>query len=123
MNAEIAQKWAAKLRSGDYKQGTGYLNNEDQFCCLGVLCELAIEEGVPVTKFTQRIESYYKRSRYDGEEYELPTVVQEWADMRDPRGTFKAPGEVLFRSLTQLNDAQTSFSVIADYIDRYADVL
>lgn len=36
MNKEWAEKWAAALRSGEYKQGTGRLRQGDRFCCLGV---------------------------------------------------------------------------------------
>ncbi len=42
MNKELAKKWVAALRSGEYKQGTGCLKNLDgTYCCLGVLAEVA----------------------------------------------------------------------------------
>lgn len=35
------RKWIAALRSGEYKQGRGWLRPEkDEFCCLGVLLDL-----------------------------------------------------------------------------------
>lgn len=38
MRKEDADKWLKALRSGDYKQGMGYLKSQDnEFCCLGVL--------------------------------------------------------------------------------------
>lgn len=41
MKKEIADKWVAALRSGKYKQGRQYLRTfEDNYCCLGVLCEI-----------------------------------------------------------------------------------
>lgn len=46
MNVEWKPKWVAALRSGDYKQGHGSLKlvdpktGENQYCCLGVLCEV-----------------------------------------------------------------------------------
>lgn len=47
MNTDIAQRWADALRSGDYAQGRGVLRgSDDTYCCLGVLCELAVEDGV-----------------------------------------------------------------------------
>jgi hypothetical protein len=55
MNAEVKEKWVARLRSGRDRQGTGRLRGLDldwrapfrpPFCCLGVLCEIALEEGV-----------------------------------------------------------------------------
>jgi len=39
MRKEIAD-WVAALRSGEYKQGRQMLNCDNQFCCLGVLCEV-----------------------------------------------------------------------------------
>lgn len=45
MNKKLAMKWVKALRSGEYKQGTGKLNDgQGNFCCLGVLCEI---EGLP----------------------------------------------------------------------------
>lgn len=50
LNPEIKTKWLEALRSGEYEQGKGYLHYEDQgeqhYCCLGVLCEIAVEQGV-----------------------------------------------------------------------------
>ena len=44
MDPEIKAKWVAALRSGEYKQGQNFLNKGDQFCCLGVLCDITKEE-------------------------------------------------------------------------------
>ena len=48
MDKEIKAKWVEALRSGNYKQGTNYLNNRDEntFCCLGVLCEINSYKGI-----------------------------------------------------------------------------
>lgn len=41
MNPEMKQKWLEALRSGKYQQGKHYLRTtQDQYCCLGVLCDL-----------------------------------------------------------------------------------
>lgn len=40
MDPEIKAKWIEALRSGSYKQGSTRLNKGDEFCCLGVLCEV-----------------------------------------------------------------------------------
>lgn len=41
MNPEIKTKWVEALRSGEYKQGVGWLKTADgKMCCLGVLVEL-----------------------------------------------------------------------------------
>ena len=54
MNTDAIRKWATALESGDYKQATNALQvvgteNPDSapgFCCLGVLCEIAVKEDV-----------------------------------------------------------------------------
>ena len=40
MEPELKQKWIEALVSGKYKQGTQALKRADNFCCLGVLCDL-----------------------------------------------------------------------------------
>ena len=47
MNPLIKAKWVSALRSGEFKQGTMQLRTlDDKYCCLGVLCALAVREGV-----------------------------------------------------------------------------
>lgn len=40
MDAEIKKKWVEALRSGRYKQGYGRLHGDNNYCCLGVLCDV-----------------------------------------------------------------------------------
>lgn len=40
MNPEIKQQWIEALLSKKYTQGRFYLRREDNYCCLGVLCDL-----------------------------------------------------------------------------------
>ena len=45
MNARIKKLWVAALRSGKWIKGRGQLRYEDsRRCCLGVLCEVYIED-------------------------------------------------------------------------------
>lgn len=37
------QKWTKALRSGKYKQSKHSLQNKDGYCCLGVACEVFVE--------------------------------------------------------------------------------
>lgn len=41
MDATLKAQWVEALRSGKYQQGYGALRKGDQFCCLGVLCDVA----------------------------------------------------------------------------------
>ena len=52
-----------------------------QHCCLGVLCEIAIENGVV-------LDTYETVPGFDDERAYLPFRVQEWAGMRDRYGRF-----------------------------------
>lgn len=36
----LKSKWVKALRSGEYKQGNNYLEQDNKFCCLGVLCKV-----------------------------------------------------------------------------------
>lgn len=108
MKKEIAEKWIAALESGEYEQGQGSLRKDGKFCCLGVLCEVAIQEGVEVTvTHNSEIDKYY----YEGNGAVLPETVLDWADMYSVWGRF-GDGD----DLADLNDAGVSFADIANVI-------
>ena len=46
LKPEIKVRWRAKLESGEYPQSTGRLKSIKGLCCLGVLGDLAVEDGV-----------------------------------------------------------------------------
>lgn len=47
MEPAIKAKWLTALRSGRFVKGIAALSVEPgRFCCLGVLCELAKEDGI-----------------------------------------------------------------------------
>ena len=113
MKKEIADKWAAALRSGDYKQHRGGLANEKRakHCCLGVLCEVAIKDGMEMQVGPCRDKA--RGTYYDEAAGSLPVLVQEWAGMETSHGRM-ADGN----SLTSFNDAmQKDFEFIADIIE------
>src|SRR5437899_9420914 len=45
ISVKNAKKWAKALRSGEYKQSKGMLNNREGYCCLGVACKIFIPEN------------------------------------------------------------------------------
>lgn len=116
MNKEIKAKWLAALRSGKYRQGHGFLkiNGEngaqDRFCCLGVLCELAVEAGV-TSRLSENYETNYGIPG-DTNTAVLPAHVQEWAGI-DRAGSYGEESSCL----TGDNDGGTPFSEIADIIE------
>jgi hypothetical protein len=112
MRPEIRARWVAALRSGDYEQGAGYLRTDSQWCCLGVLCDLAERDGVvslfaPAGSFV---------AQYGGCSAELPRPVMEWAALDDTDPYVMTSGGGY--SLTHLNDDEKwDFAQIADAIE------
>jgi hypothetical protein len=87
---KVAKKWVAALRSGKIKQTRGQLGRESgSRCCLGVLCDLAVEEGV-ITKY-----------RFN--EGVLPKEVIKWSGIKDSCGSYVRKRGII-RHLTDDND-------------------
>jgi hypothetical protein len=124
MNQDVKGKWVAALRSDKFSQGTGYLNvknayeSKPRFCCLGVLCELAADEGITTRREhldAGRTVTFYgeKGEELSFQESVLPTAVREWAglDAVDPE---LLTGYVA----SNLNDDMCmSFEAIADIVE------
>jgi hypothetical protein len=133
MKKEIADKWIAALRSGEYKQTSGTLNDGGNFCCLGVLCDISsigkwTEVGVVKGYFTSDVSSTSV----------LPNQVRKWAGIKTVDGGLPDDGETLFyydtqteqfvdeendftdliTTLSGLNDYGKSFTEIADIIEK-----
>lgn len=125
MHKEIAEKLVTALRSGDYIQGTDALRTaDDKFCCLGVLCEIAMKEGV-IPEWTD--ETVLGKIIYSaaGQTGILPLPVKEWAGMKSNNGSYKtgADSDEADACLSYDNDNGSTFSEIADFIEkRYAEL-
>ena len=120
MNQEFKERWIAALRSGEYKQGRNTLYNSGKFCCLGVACELLVEDGIlDKTYLRTNIFSYGPKGMSD--DYFSSSVLPDAAcDVLeiDAKGTFSG-GHFTENQLTNLNDTGTSFEEIADIIETY----
>lgn len=84
MNPDIKVRWVEALRSNNYKQAKGYLKSEDGFCCLGVLCDIAVKDGVIAAPI--KLEGGYGDPDHYGygsgeETGELPGEVADWAGL------------------------------------------
>lgn len=115
MDQTIKELWVAELRSGTFEQGKGFLSREGKYCCLGVLCELAVEYGAEVTVSPYRSRDDVKA--YDRQAHTLPQSVMEWSGLQEHN-----PFLVLLfladdTSLATLNDAGFTFDQIADVIE------
>lgn len=109
MKAEIAKEWVAELRSGKWKQCEQRLTNGEAYCCLGVLCEIAIANGIELEKHNL----FYGNCATI-----LPKLVQCWSDMDTPNGSIDNKF-----CLSRENDDGASFSEIADIIEANVDKL
>lgn len=105
MKKEIADLWIDALKSGKYKKDIFKLNiNNETFCCLGVLCELAIANGIELEKIVDDDKSI----DYDNNATHLPEKVQEWAGMRSNYGSFDSGKN----NLVSLNDTSVNFNKV-----------
>lgn len=95
MRTDIKERWVNKLFEEGRKQAHGVLRDEyGGQCCLDVLCEIAVEDGVlPEPIFDEQTRNYCyiftDNNNYPNWEYEiLPSNVPTWAglgeDERDP---------------------------------------
>lgn len=120
MKEDIKNKWVKALESGEYRQGTGYLHKKDNFCCLGVLCDLAAKEGVVVPEpGTDGVITYVSAEISLDSSYEvLPEAVQIWSGLQTENPILKIEGRSN-NSLAEFNDEGKSFKEIAELIKEY----
>jgi hypothetical protein len=147
MKQDIKERWVAALRSGEYKQAEGYLSaitrHDDGslkevvgHCCLGVLCEIAVADGIIGKRVYAGSDScmIYGSGSETGA---LPPQVQQWAGLEsaDPNITYThtcdeecdemctdahdlGDGQEYNRSLSNLNDdLKLDFNQIAGLIE------
>lgn len=105
VNVPLLRKWSRALRSGKYKQGKGQLRDGDNFCCLGVLCDVS---GV---------------GKWEDGAYEGNTCVESIAvDKKIGAIAYRIPLYVLGgpNDFTGLNDTlKYTFADIADVVDDF----
>lgn len=110
------KKWVAALRSGEFKQVHGRLEDKDgNCCCLGILCNIALAEGV--CDYSK--DCHFSDSNFSGSSDTLPPEVREWAKIKNHAGEFVTKTNERIK-LTNLNDTQKkTFSEIADIIETH----
>lgn len=147
MDAEIKAELVKRLRSGNYIQGQEKLatigDEGERYCCLGVLCEIAVERGI-IKRFDQEVECWdcdhldhmvHKVEVHYDHTYDatLPDKVVEWAGMEsvdvDERpevsrfddyegmGRFEREHPDKVTSLAEMNDTGVPFIEIAQFIE------
>jgi hypothetical protein len=89
MDENIKSAWVDALLSGRYEQGENYLNRQpvdgapNKYCCLGVLCELAVAAGVVTSSSVERNAFEPPSVGYGADSINtvLPPEVQKWAGL------------------------------------------
>jgi len=92
---------------------------DDKYCCLGVLCELAVREGVidPPLPGVQGhfTDAYY----YDGNKNYVALAVRQWAGLEDSVGEYQVEGVEKEQVLAVNNDQGMPFTQIAAIIEKH----
>lgn len=101
---EIQQKWLDALRSGKYKQGRLRLRRGDEFCCLGVACDIYND-----TKWKP---SWWGSLYEVGDGLTIDLLLNGW--LKDLFGLTEDNME----TLASMNDEGKTFTEIADFIER-----
>lgn len=151
MTQEDRDEWVAALRSGKYTQGSVFLNcvqNSakgpdpiNEFCCLGVLCELQFHKLGMDKKIAHDKDLTYSVYGVDGSCL-LPLKMQERFQARNIG--FKIPiddcdektketlGSLAYKSEWEVpralavplfNDAGVPFSEMANFIEKYVEIV
>lgn len=120
MNKEVKALWIDRLRNGNIPQAKRALGYTDgSRCCLGVLCDIAVEQGVipPPVEDVDRQLRYGKRDSWD-ELAVLPKDVLEWSDLPYANGSWLDDDDYCIRDgLAHRNDQGYSFAELADIIE------
>lgn len=138
LKPDIKRRWIEALLSGRYTQGQWYLvkhtsawddqPESTQYCCLGVLCDLAAQDGVVPEYVVHGTSSDYLPWQAS-QGHQLPCrAVVEWAatparpalqdvDQGSPSADWLVPGDIDGVSLHSLNDNGATFQEIARLIE------
>lgn len=110
LDKETKEKWLTALRSGEFKKGRIYLRDkEDNYCCLGVLCEL-----------NDRPKQLHGDGgySYDGILCNL-TKTNPLYDILGDYGTFNGFNIDKHNSLAGINDNTDTFENVIEVIEKY----
>lgn len=108
----LQKKWVEALRSGKYKQGSGYLRSGDRFCCLGVACDVLGHAPEPVESHLPPSVMAALRFHDNG---------GQLRGMQMPRVVSKGPYPHEF--LVNANDCGETFAVIADFVEAHPEAV
>jgi hypothetical protein len=91
----VIEEWIRRLESGEYSQAEGKLrDSEDAMCCLGVLEEMGVEQGLAICRFDETRRHWEYRDVSDNDPYHwqhdfLTQAVMEWAGLENRNPSVK----------------------------------
>lgn len=120
LRPSVRKAWVEALRSGEYKQAHDALRSNGNFCCLGVLCDLASRDGVGAWEDPTDADHRTRFKTESNTDLMMPLPeVNEWAGAgRVPAlNPWRVEGRGASIELAVLNDEGSSFEYIADVIE------
>ena len=117
MKPEVKKKWIDALRSGEYTQGRHMLQSEvGTFCTLGVLIDLAVQDGVCSWGDTKDRDNEIINGDTSKYYEKLPDYVADWAGLDSTNPNIYIDGT--YYDITWLNDIRKyQFDRIANLIE------
>lgn len=112
MKKEYADKWIEALESGKYTQCMGKLFDGKNYCCLGVACDIFLDQEFVETDSEDT--SYVVEGTREG--LELPYFLMEEMGMKKSYGQLLENDNSINASLVNMNDGGRSFEEIAQAI-------
>lgn len=106
------KKWVTALRSGKYKQSIGELQNHEGYCCLGVACDIFINQKSKLLRSNGELCGTMPNSQPKAPKW-LININDEFKHLQ-----FKYGAHTYAFLLTNLNDVEKfTFDEIADVLE------
>lgn len=113
LKEKILKEWVVALNSKRFEQAEGALRINDGCCCLGVLCEVAIDNNYPL----KAIINAYGRYTYNGMDDYLPADLALELGFTTARGDFKMTEDIqnIIRPYYRYNDNGNLSSGLSEF--------
>jgi hypothetical protein len=95
LNVPVIEEWIRRLESGEYCQAEGKLrDSDDSMCCLGVLEEMGVEQGLAITRYDETRQHWEYQDVSDMNPYHwshdfLTPAVMEWTGLENRNPSVK----------------------------------
>lgn len=112
LKEEPKKLWLEALRSGEYEQGQNVLEKAGKHCCMGVLCRVAMKNGVLVNTHIKDGD----KTVFDHSDQFPSKSVWNWALEEEDGSDLPVNME---QTLAKMNDSgDYDFKEIADFIEK-----